>query len=191
MSARLPRLGPLLFAGALAVGLASTAARAAEATARGEGTAAPPVSAEATRQAAELEARLLAPCCWNGTLDVHSSPLASELRSEIRTRVAGGESIDAIEADVVRRYGARIVAVPAENHLSELAGVAGAVVVVAGAGALLTVVRWRRRGARARVGGGAPAREPETRAVSPEKSDLDRRLDDELERDAPGGDDEA
>ncbi len=30
-----------------------------------------------------LEARLLAPCCYGGTLDVHDSELAHDLRKEI------------------------------------------------------------------------------------------------------------
>lgn len=55
---------------------------------------------------------LLAPCCWQQTLDVHESPLATELREEIRGRLIAHETPEAIETDMVSRYGDRIRAVP-------------------------------------------------------------------------------
>ncbi|HMJ15590.1 MAG TPA: hypothetical protein VK524_29440, partial [Polyangiaceae bacterium] len=39
-----------------------------------------------------LEGRIRAPCCWNQTLDIHSSEIASALKREIRTRLRKGES---------------------------------------------------------------------------------------------------
>src|SRR5262245_9645491 len=48
--------------------------------------------------AARLEGRLLAPCCWIQTLDVHGSEVAVGLRTEIRHRLRAGESAGAIEA---------------------------------------------------------------------------------------------
>lgn len=71
----------------------------------------------AVRSEQELERRLIAPCCWRETLDVHSSPLATELRAELRRRFTAGESADRIEADLVKRYGSRIQA-----HLPESLG---------------------------------------------------------------------
>jgi cytochrome c-type biogenesis protein CcmH/NrfF len=59
----------------------------------------------ATVQARELEAHLLAPCCWRETLAAHQSQLASALRQEIERRLAGGESVDHLEADLVARHG--------------------------------------------------------------------------------------
>src|SRR5690606_36137581 len=44
--------------------------------------------------AKRLEGRLLAPCCWDSskqTLDVHDSPVAHELKREIRRRLKAGE----------------------------------------------------------------------------------------------------
>src|SRR3954469_16801607 len=55
--------------------------------------------------AARLEGRIMAPCCWMQTIDIHGSPIAEELRSEIRKRLRAGESPDAIEASFVQRYG--------------------------------------------------------------------------------------
>lgn len=63
-------------------------------------------------QASELEQRLLAPCCWTQTLDIHDSELVSSLRKEIRSRLGRGEAPAAIEDDFVRRFGERVRAVP-------------------------------------------------------------------------------
>jgi cytochrome c-type biogenesis protein CcmH len=63
-------------------------------------------------RAAELEQRLVAPCCWQQTLDVHESELSSALRIEIRQRLDGGEAPAAIEDDFAVRFGERIRAVP-------------------------------------------------------------------------------
>jgi cytochrome c-type biogenesis protein CcmH len=60
----------------------------------------------------ELEGRLIAPCCWTQTLDIHDSPIADELRSEIRRRLSAGERAAVIEDDFALRYGEKIRAVP-------------------------------------------------------------------------------
>jgi cytochrome c-type biogenesis protein CcmH len=135
----------LLAIGVLAFALPSlaTLARADEA-APGDRASAPvggsPSAAEHT-----LASRLLAPCCWNQTLDVHTSELALSLRREIRTRLAGGETAEAIEADLVGRYGERILAVPQGSPLGRVAATVLALVGLAGLGLLLLGFRWRRR----------------------------------------------
>lgn len=92
-----------------------------------------------------LEQRIMAPCCWVQTLDVHDSPIAKELRAEIHTRLSRGESSSAIEADLVQRYGTRIVAMPASNPLAKLAAVVVAVVLAAGFLVARALRRWTRR----------------------------------------------
>lgn len=118
-----------------------------------------------------LEGRLMAPCCWIQTLDVHESPLARELRSEVHARLGAGESTVAIEADLVERYGERIRAVPVGTDPRRAIGL-GSVLVVAGSGALLLgwLVRVVRRGRRRHV-------QPRVRG---EHDAYDARLDDEL-----------
>jgi cytochrome c-type biogenesis protein CcmH len=68
-------------------------------------------------EARRLEGRLYAPCCWKQTLDIHSSPLADQLRAEIRGRVQAGESLQAIEASLVAKYGDRVRALPEEGFM--------------------------------------------------------------------------
>src|SRR5262245_15670830 len=71
--------------------------------------------------ASQLEGQIRAPCCWNQTIDIHGSEIAQALRREIRTRLRGGETVDAIRADIVARYGDRVLAVPPGNPLKDLA----------------------------------------------------------------------
>jgi cytochrome c-type biogenesis protein CcmH len=93
-------------------------------------------AAVAEEDAMSLITRLRAPCCWNQTLDVHASPTADGLRDEIRKRAAAGETIAAIEADVVKRYGERIRAVPTAGFLTPfgifglMAGVFGLILTI-------------------------------------------------------------
>jgi cytochrome c-type biogenesis protein CcmH len=122
-----------------------------------------------------LEGRLLAPCCWNQTLDVHSSDIATALKHEIRQRLHRGESADAIETDFVARYGERILAVPKHSPLKDLAVVLSASMGLAGAGAAFMIVRWRRRAKPLDLG----PRPPSSKSAA-EGDDLDERLDREL-----------
>ena len=119
-----------------------------------------------------IEGRLLAPCCWKQTLDVHESPLADQLRSEIRARLRRGEAGASIEADMVVRYGERVRAVPAgrdtRSTVPVFVGVAmlGSVVALA-----FAVRRWTRR----HVDPAPPAPTPLA-----SKNAYDARVDEEL-----------
>jgi cytochrome c-type biogenesis protein CcmH len=98
--------------------------------------------------AARLEGRLLAPCCWDSsrqTLDIHGSPIANELRREIRHRLKGGETPDAIEADLVSRYTTKILAVPPDNPLPRMGPVLAVALLTVGFFAARMLVRWQKR----------------------------------------------
>ncbi|MCA9641554.1 MAG: cytochrome c-type biogenesis protein CcmH [Myxococcales bacterium] len=98
--------------------------------------------------AKRLEQRLLAPCCWDTskqTLDVHDSPVATDLKREIKRRLKAGEQPDAIEADLVDRYGEKIRAVPEGNPLKGFA----LILSILGGGAFLGLAYmlygWQQR----------------------------------------------
>src|ERR1700690_4185349 len=93
------------------------------ASSHAETTAPPTDIGEKVPGAERLEGRLLAPCCWAQTLDIHGSDIATSLRREIRTRLKAGESADAIEASLVARYGEKMRAVPDRVPLDTMGGI--------------------------------------------------------------------
>jgi cytochrome c-type biogenesis protein CcmH len=127
----------------------------------------PPAPGERT-----LLGRLIAPCCWQQTLDVHESPLTRDLRREIRGRLYAGETPAAIEESLVVRYGERIRAAPTRDPMKNVAG--GLLVVALAVGGLVVVAlrRLRARAPKLLPAAGAPL----------EHDDYDDRLDDELRR---------
>jgi len=117
-----------------------------------------------------VSSRLLAPCCYQQTLDVHESPMATALREEIRARLRAGESPSQVETSLVARYGEQLRAVPKHhdprNHVLVL--VALAMVL----GALLLMRALRRWSRRVRSAPAEVSRAP--------RDAWDARLDDEL-----------
>jgi cytochrome c-type biogenesis protein CcmH len=106
---------------------------------------------EAVPGAVALEGRIMAPCCWTQTIDIHGSESANDLRREIRQRLKAGESTDAIQADLVKRYGERILAVPPGNPLKDVGVLLSLAFGLAGIGAGALLVRWRKRSLAARA----------------------------------------
>jgi cytochrome c-type biogenesis protein CcmH len=127
--------------------------------------------------ATSLESRLLAPCCWNQTLDMHGSEVASDLRREIRRRLSAGEASAAIEADIVERYGDKIRAVPPDSPLGKTASILAIAMGTAGVSAIFLLLRWRRRSAAALVAEKAAKTKKGTG-----RDPLDDQIDAELER---------
>jgi len=125
---------------------------------------APAAADEAAKQAAALEARLLAPCCYKQTLDFHASPLAEELRAEIHRRFSAGEAEATIEAALVTRYGEKLRAVP-NAAFTERLGLGLA--VLSGAVVLLIVLVHLSRLRRGR---------PAASAIAPLSADPSDRL---------------
>jgi cytochrome c-type biogenesis protein CcmH len=141
-SQRAVRLGAtyvLAFLSALALAPALASAGPTEATPRGSGSG----------SADEVYGRLVAPCCWNQTLDVHDSELATTLRLEVATRLSAGEPALSIEDDLARRYGERVRAVPRGNDTRTFVGASVfAAMAVLLIGLCILAQRWVRRGRR-------------------------------------------
>src|SRR5881394_2020769 len=111
MSSRSRRLSWLL-AGALSLLPAGASALDAEHAEHVPATEAGEDLQSYVEGAGRLEGRIMAPCCWNQTIDIHGSEAAYELRREIRKRLKAGESPDTNEPSLVTRFGPRILAVP-------------------------------------------------------------------------------
>ena len=119
----------------------------------------------------ELLGRLVAPCCWNQTLDVHGGAAPDQLRAEIRRRLLSGESPASIEADFVARYGDRVRASSDSSSLGSAGFVVAGLALAAGVALIYAVRRWLRT---------ARAAKPAEPAVTEERDALDAQLDDEL-----------
>lgn len=128
-------------------------------------------SAETPPGARALEARLLAPCCYGGTLDIHESELAHSLRDEIESRIARGESSDAIQSDFVARYGERVVAARSDASIRGMALAIALALLLAGGALLVAIRRWTRR---------AAAKRSRHDAADAPRDALDDRIDREL-----------
>jgi cytochrome c-type biogenesis protein CcmH len=122
--------------------------------------------------ASAIEGRLMAPCCWTQTIDIHDSPMSLSMRHEIRRRLRNGESAEVIQASFVERYGAKIMAVQEGSHLKNV--FIGLSVVMGGAGvaAAMMIGRWRKQSAAKDA--------PKKDATEPARDQWDEKLDAEL-----------
>jgi cytochrome c-type biogenesis protein CcmH len=118
--------------------------------------------------AAELESELVCPVC-DSTLDTSNAEIARRMKARIRERIADGATKSEIKAEFVAEFGERVLADPPRRGFHLLAWL---LPLVGGALALVVVAavarQWRRAG----------AAEPE----QPLDPELERRLDDELDR---------
>jgi cytochrome c-type biogenesis protein CcmH len=119
-----------------------------------------------------LEGRIMAPCCWTQTIDIHGSEIANDLRLEIRRRLKKGETTDAIQSSLVERYGVKILAVPPGSPLKTIATLLALAMGGAGAAAFVMLKRWRERSL---VPAGGPSPD-----AGPKDAQLEARLDAEL-----------
>lgn len=87
------------------------------------------ITAQAERR---IQSKLMAPCCWNGTIDNHDSRVTSEMRAEIHDRLARGESAEAILAHFVEVYGPQVLAEPPARGLNVLVYILPALAFLAG-----------------------------------------------------------
>jgi len=74
--------------------------------------AVPQADADVERQARELEARLIAPCCFSQQVSVHQSPAADQVRKQVRAMLREGRTSEEILDAYVAEYGVRILAEP-------------------------------------------------------------------------------
>jgi cytochrome c-type biogenesis protein CcmH len=102
-------------------------------------------AAEPRASFADVEDEVMCDTC-NVALYVAESPRADQLRREIRTLIAQGQSKDEIKDTLKQRYGAAILALPDDEGFSLAAYL---VPLLAGLGIVLLLVtllpRWLRR----------------------------------------------
>jgi len=122
-----------------------------------------------------LLGRLVAPCCWNQTLDIHGGGVPDQLRAEIRRRLIAGESPEAIEADFVARYGPAVLSVQPSSPLSTVLLGVGGLALAAGVGVFMKMRRWKKAGDAAQRAAPKASREPAAPDAYDEKLDAELR----------------
>jgi cytochrome c-type biogenesis protein CcmH len=93
------------------------------------------------REARQIEACLIAPCCFTQQVSLHQSEAAEQVRQDIRARLRAGQKREAILQAYVDRYGTRILVEPRMEGLGLLLVVVPAVLLVVTAWGLAVVVR--------------------------------------------------
>lgn len=66
----------------------------------------------ADQEIKQIAGKLMAPCCWSQTADVHQSEAADQIQAQIRTALQQGHTEKEIIAGFVATYGERILATP-------------------------------------------------------------------------------
>ncbi len=117
------------------------------------------------RTAHELARDLMSPYCPGRTLAECPSPDALAVREEIRAALRSGESPDAIRTRIEARFGDQVVGVPREK----VGWAIPILALVAGAGALVFVLRRSVSGAESKV---TPLTAEQQRALERELDDV-------------------
>ena len=126
-------------------------------------------AAAAPPNAADLEAELVCPVCET-TLDQSNAPIAEQMTTFIRVRIAAGDTEQEIKDALVGEFGPGVLATPRKSGFGRLAWLLPLVALVAGAIAVgLRIRSWSRR------------RAPPDDAT-PLDPRLERLVDDELAR---------
>jgi cytochrome c-type biogenesis protein CcmH/NrfF len=135
--------------------------------------AAPAAASEHHPTQAELEAMLVCPSC-HVPLDESNAPVAQQMKSFIRTRIAQGATRSQIVDELVgppNNLGTAVLGVPRTHGFDLIAWVLPFAGIALGAAAI-GAGAWRWSRTRASPGGEPPRLDPE----------LDRRVDEELAR---------
>jgi len=92
-----------------------------------------------------IDGKVMAPCCWSGTVAQHSSQVAEEMRRQTRAMLAAGKSEREILDYYVSVYGERILASPRPRGFNLLVWILPWVFLISGAVYLVTLLRkWTR-----------------------------------------------
>lgn len=80
----------------------------------------------------KIASKLMAPCCWSGTVDSHQSPAAEEIKVQIGAALQQGYTEKQILDSFVAAYGERILAKPKAVGFNLMAWILPALAIVFG-----------------------------------------------------------
>jgi cytochrome c-type biogenesis protein CcmH len=127
------------------------------------------------QEAKQIEAMLIAPCCWSQQVSLHQSAVVDEIKANIRRMLAENKTRQQILDAYVAEYGDRILAEPPARGFSAALYVLPWVFLAGSIGLVVLVVRRLRA-----PGGRGPASPAAARAASAESEAETDRLDEEL-----------
>jgi cytochrome c-type biogenesis protein CcmH len=130
--------------------------------------------AQVEKKAREIEAGLIAPCCWTQPVSEHNSEVSEKIRKEVREMVAAGKSRDEILDYFVAQYGERILTAPRAKGFNRLVYILPWLALVLGAWLLIILLKKLR----APVPASDPAPLPDSRyasAVDKEMKELEEK----------------
>jgi cytochrome c-type biogenesis protein CcmH len=122
--------------------------------------------------ARELEAMLIAPCCWSQPVSQHYSEAADQIRREVREFLAAGKSKQEILDYYVSKYGERILASPRPRGFNLLAYVLPWVFLLTGAAIVVIFLKKQVRQ--------LPDKQPFDAARGPLDEQYARRVENEI-----------
>ena len=120
------------------------------------------------KEAKQIEAMVIAPCCWSQQVSVHQSPAADEVRKDIRKQIAEGKTRQQILDAYLAQYGERILAEPPARGFTRTLYVLPVLLLVL-SGVVLSFVVTRMARQPALAGGSAEPPAAESRDAYGEK----------------------
>lgn len=92
-------------------------------------------------EAREIDAALIAPCCFGQQVSVHQSAAADEVRRDVRARLAAGETRQQVLDAYVAQYGPRILAEPPASGFGRTLYIAPFVMLLVTLASVTAVIR--------------------------------------------------
>ncbi len=105
-----------------------------------------PLTAQQEQRAKRLETQFIAPCCWHQPVSDHSSPVATQMKADIRAMIADGLSDKEIHRHYIAQYGERIMSVPPGEGFNRLVWIIPVIAGVFGLSIAGHLIRsWRTK----------------------------------------------
>lgn len=108
------------------------------------GEAPPALTPDQEAAARRIDGMLMAPCCFANTLAEHHSPIAAEMKQQVRAMIASGSTEDEVLAAFLDRYGERILAAPLVQGFNWMAYLLPVAALAAGCALIGLMLRGRR-----------------------------------------------
>ncbi len=141
----------------------------------------PSPSADDTLKAVSLDevnkiaSKLMAPCCWSGTVDSHQSPAAEEIKAQIRAALQQGYTERQILDSFVAAYGERILAKPKAVGFNLMAWILPAIaILLGGVGAWKFLRHSSQPPAKVKPAKPAPSDDPYVQRLERELEEFDK-----------------